>query len=95
MPLEFLKCAKTAVVRRPPLISQMSQTNYKIENQFQMFCGNQVLAQTPDSCDNCFCICILFFCSWLPGSCFFLEGAKPPSILGSESAKCMLTMMQG
>ena len=47
MPVEFLKFAKTAVVRWPSLVSQMRHTNYNIDNQFQMFCGIHVANTDP------------------------------------------------
>jgi hypothetical protein len=69
MPFDFIKFAKTAVVCRPSLVLQMNQTDYKIGNKIQMFCGIHVANADPDSLEMCFCIRVFcFLCSWLPGS---------------------------
>ena len=47
MPAELLRFAKAAVVCRPSLVSRMSHTNYKIDNEFQMFCGIHVVNRDP------------------------------------------------
>jgi len=47
---EFLQLAKTAVVRRPSFVSQMSQTTYNIDNTFQLIFQPGHSSGTPDYC---------------------------------------------
>ena len=47
---EFLRFAKTAVVRRPSFVSQMSQTSFNIDNTFQLIFQQGHSSGTPDYC---------------------------------------------
>ena len=48
--LKFLQFAKTAVVRRPSFVSQMSQTTYNIDSTFQLIVQRGHSSGTPDYC---------------------------------------------
>ena len=73
-------------MRRPSLVSQMSQTNYKIDNTFHMFFRIYVANTDPDSLENlfCICICLFFFVVGCLGHAVS-EGVRLPGILGSDS----------
>ena len=47
---EFLRFAKTAVVRRPSFVSQMSQTSFNIDNTFLTDFQQGHSSGTPDYC---------------------------------------------
>ena len=59
--------------------------------------GNIHVANTEPQfyAENCRLYGCIFFCSWLPGSCFFRGYQTPRHRFGSDFLRCVISVVQG
>ena len=91
----FFNLQKPLLCHWPSHVSQISQTDYSIDNKFQMFCSIHMANADPDSFENCSLYLFFSFFLQLVSWVMILQRVSDPQAPSVLIPACAISVVQG